>query len=211
MIYAERSPASRATVYTVRCDSCKKHEQVTVNDRIDDDRTPSRAELHRATGFTLVLGNDTCNACYADAKPAISSSWDVRDGEVSETTTTVLSESAWATIVLPAMQRGMELLLEDAAIEAIEQLGPGRLRAAMAGMANVMRGVVDVFVRIEVLVNDYAMLQQEDSYMHHLRHNRYAQPSFEKGSEEWSRRVREGVARIKPPGPQVCCQSEEDE
>ncbi len=80
-----------------------------------------------------------------------------------------------------------------------------RFRAAMQGMANVMAGVEYALERVE---------REDDTFMVRQRHDSRIDLMTDRGgarrraSERWSARVREGVAKLQPPGPRVACQGD---
>ena len=77
-----------------------------------------------------------------------------------------------------------------------------RLRAAMAGMANVMRAVYSPMWR-QWNLDQYTTQQREGGVWLGRGDGRGGT-----GRDEWSRRVREGVVKLRPPGPSIACQGD---
>lgn len=226
MITSERDWKHRMTVYSVRCDGCSYERKVDVYDRISGDDGPIREEdLRKQGGVSWVDGKwDLCAACDAcdprvdrsvgGVPGSIYSSWDVRDGEVRETT--MASEQQMADL-----QRASERLKRQSErLFGASRSGPNRkerrahlqpnyerdrLRAAMAGMANVMHGVA---IALDHLNDAFENMRDDNELRNTLFLDSRATRSAV--SAEWSRRVREGVAKLQPPGPRVYCASEED-
>jgi hypothetical protein len=176
---------------------------------------------------------DFSHAC----KPKVSSSWDVTEGQViAQVPDVVLRYADGLERVLPGPvlstqvfeptddggkrlferikerdEQGRRIFLEKVptttvyvgkAAEEWRQYERDRLRAAMRGMANVMACVVRAFANQDQHVAAFAKRQRET--------RGYGPDWPEHVRTEWSRRVREGVAKLQPPGPRVYCASEED-
>jgi hypothetical protein len=261
-IHWERHPSKAAEVIALRCDVCHRTwtEENHVDD-IEYYGRELLANEFRARWGLVEVGKDVggnvdrCGSCApksifggtaqtlqlirkehrvdAAANPHVSSSWDVRDGEVREnawserdvamgprgrieyvgdgwlkTPAQHRAERARARAIEREKRNASALLLQKLAAQTTSQAEQwrqyerDRFRAAMQGMANVMACVVRAFANQDQQVAAFAKRQRETrgygpDWPQHVR-------------TEWSRRVREGVAKLQPPGPRVYCASEED-
>ena len=120
---------------------------------------------------------------------------------------------AGAVRAVRAVRRATTTHLADAALYAHGWYR--RISSAMAAMANVMRCIRDGLVNLHEDVNRLRQLGQEAPGVHgfHIHHisEQWRSANTEYASDEWSRRVRAGVAAQPKPGAVVYCEGDYDD